>query len=422
MPMTSDPARAEDLISPNDMSRNPPPRPPTKPVRTESRASGRRHRRSGRQLHAEHASTEIAELEVALRDGSVTFHDVARAWFGAHDRDLDSEARETYRAIFPQLLDKFATARGGIESDYFCEHIKVAAVLTDIDKAAGSSSGIKAQEDEGDGRRAMLEKRKHASASAIDIEPLLGDPNCWESKGLLSQALDLHYRALEFLRPAHRKVCLRRVFATITSLLGTLDNRAAQGSPDGVLKPSEAEQLTVELTNAELYFQKHAERRAQIAYGLGMLIGMVPLFAVLSAIAILADVSLREPILVSLFAGGVGAIVSVMTRMAQGKLMLEREIGQFTAGLLGAMRPLIGAVFGALLFVLIDGNVISIAPGGEDPTFVTYAGLAFLAGFSERVANSVIDTGETAATGPPQDPVLAPTAGPGSSGTVGPSQ
>jgi len=358
-------------------------------------------------LHAEHASTEIAELKVALKEDMVTFHEVARSWFGAHDRDLQPEVRSAYRRIFPQLLDKFADARGGIESDYFCEHIKVAAALTDIDKAAESTSAIKSDQPEEQARGGALfrwlRQGQHASASAIDVEPLLGDPRCWESKALLAQALDIHYRALEFLRPAHRKVCLRRIFATVTSLLGTLDNRAAQGSPDGVLEPEEVEQMTKELTSAELYFRKHAERRAQIAYGLGMLVGMIPLFLILGGIALVADVSLDEPILVTLFAGGVGAIVSVMTRMAHGKLTLEREIGQPTAGLLGAMRPLIGAVFGALLFVLIDGNVISIAPGGEDPTFVTYAGLAFIAGFSERVANTVIDTGGEAIVSPTRE-------------------
>jgi ABC-type branched-subunit amino acid transport system permease subunit len=113
----------------------------------------------------------------------------------------------------------------------------------------------------------------------------------------------------------------------------------------------------------------------------------------------LGDVALDEPIFVSLFAGGIGAIVSVMTRVTRGNLALEREISNLTAVLLGGVRPFIGAIFGGLLFVLIEGNVISIAPGGTDPTFVTYAGLAFIAGFSERIAKSAIETAEDTITG-----------------------
>lgn len=354
-------------------------------------------------LHAEHADAEIAELKVALKENAVTFHEVARSWFGAHDDKLAPKARHSYRSLFPDLLGRFEKARGGIESDYFCEHIKVAAALTDVDKAAELVSGVNPEQLQDKSRHGLLSRwrsrRTHASASAIYVEPLLGDPSCWESKALLSQALDLHYRALEFLRPEHRKVCMRRIFAAITSLLGTLDNRAAETGKKATLKPAEVERLRKELNDAEMYFQKHAERRAQLAYVTGMLVGIIPLFAMLAAIAWAADVSLDEPVLVSLFAGGIGAIVSVMTRMARGKLVLEREIGQLTAGLLGSVRPFIGAVFGALMFVLIDGNVINIAPGGTNPTFVTYAGLAFVAGFSERVAISVVDSAGDAVTG-----------------------
>jgi hypothetical protein len=328
----------------------------------------------GASLHAEHASTEIAELTVALGGDTVTFHDVARAWFGAHDDELAPRERGQYREMFPELLTKFTSTRGGIESDYFCEHIKVAAVLTDIDQAAESPLGVGQNSRDG---ATPGQKRHHASASAIYVEPLLGEPSCWESKALLSQALDLHDRALEFLRPEHRKVCVSRIFRIITWTLGTLDNRAARtpGARDVGLEPDEAESLKGGLDEAEAYYRKHADARARLWYVAGMFIGMIPLFALLGLVAWFGDVALDEPIFVSLFAGGIGAIVSVMTRMARGNLMLEREISKSTAVLLGGVRPFIG------------------------PTFVTYAGLGFIAGFSERIAKSAIDTAEDAITG-----------------------
>jgi len=74
------------------------------------------------------------------------------------------------------------------------------------------------------------------------------------------------------------------------------------------------------------------------------------------------------------------------------------------------MRPLLGALFGGALYLLLAGGLITVAqtPTPEDPVKLLYfyAGIAFVAGFSERWAQDVV-TGKSnappaaAASSPP---------------------
>ena len=77
--------------------------------------------------------------------------------------------------------------------------------------------------------------------------------------------------------------------------------------------------------------------------------------------------------------------------MSSGRLRLTPESGKKTIRALGFMRPVIGAVFGAVIYVFLDGGIVEIfspPSGGSELAF--YAGLGFLSGFSERFAQDVI--------------------------------
>jgi hypothetical protein len=71
------------------------------------------------------------------------------------------------------------------------------------------------------------------------------------------------------------------------------------------------------------------------------------------------------------------------------------------------MRPVIGAVFGAVVFLFLDGGIVEVLSppdGGQQLAF--YAALGFLSGFSERFAQDVIAhaTGDDdAAPAPPSE-------------------
>jgi hypothetical protein len=100
-------------------------------------------------------------------------------------------------------------------------------------------------------------------------------------------------------------------------------------------------------------------------------------------------------------------VVSVMMRMTRDQLTLNYESGLPTIRLLGVIRPLLGALFGGAIYLLLAGELISITGAPKDQTKLLYfyTGIAFLAGFSERWAQDVV-TGKrvgaaSVAAGPP---------------------
>ena len=369
------------------------------------------------------AESDLEASRYAHWRGMVTFHDVANAWFNMSDPNLPDELRAEFKAVFPGLLDAFAQPRKGIVTAYFCRHIRVAAALTDIGHAAGAPEGVpeaalkgpppesirpllerQAAEDAEDCAPTRWYRRLHrphpfapapAASSAIHIEPTFGDPADWKAKELIFHCLHLHYKALEFLAPQPRKICLRMIFGVITTLLGTLDQRQldhVSGKPGMAFgsDPAEVETLERELAQAQTYYRQSAQRQAQIEYLLGMLFCLVLAAATTALVAVTAGL-LDKPATVAALGGATGATVSVLSRMSSGGLRLTPESGTKTIRALGFMRPVIGAVFGAVIYVFLDGGIVEIfspPSGGRELAF--YAGLGFLSGFSERFAQDVI--------------------------------
>jgi hypothetical protein len=375
------------------------------------------------------ADGDYGAYQIALDRRQVTFHHVAGAWFHLCDEGLSYQQRERFRELFPLLMDTFAEPRGGVVTSYFCRNIRVAAALTDIRKAAELPETVPTAAPgeptvEGanghNGHASQMPWRRYAnggkptgrfqrlmpavphpirpmsaSSSAIHLEPTFGDPADWQAKRILFACLDLHYRALEFLTPKPRKICMRLAFGVITSLLGTLDSRRAPGFDPAAAAsdPAEIECLERELARAERYYARSSQRTAQLEYFIGMLLLGLPLLVL--AVAVIALVTntdpLASPLLASLLAGGAGAIVSVMNRMTSGSLVLVAESGKAIIRLLGAIRPLLGAVLGIALYVLLSAGLVSIAGTPDDGNEVLVAaGLGFLAGFSERFAQDMI--------------------------------
>jgi hypothetical protein len=385
--------------------------------------------------HTPSEITVTAELEMlkdTIRTGRVTFHPVAHAWFRLSDPDLGLEQREAFGALFPKLVEAFAEPRGGIITAYLCRHIPVAAVLTDIDTAASLTEGLPVHKpdapagEDASARKPSARERSQAmkalraehrramaaaSSSAIHLEPLRGQPADWKAKEMLFRCMDLHYRALQYLSPKPRKICMRMIFGIVVALLGTLDVPPG----DGRRRPfssnlTAVESLEAELEQARRYYDRSAQRQAQVEYFAGMVGGLVLLLAALVGLGLIAGARLlHEPLLAAPLAGGAGAVVSVMTRMTRDQLSLNYESGVTTIRILGVIRPLLGGLFGGALYLLLAGGLLTVAHTPDDPTDLIYfyTGIAFVAGFSERWAQDVV-TGKgpaggaaAAAGGPP---------------------
>ena len=120
------------------------------------------------------AESDLEAFRYAYWRGTVTFHDVAAAWFHMSDPNLPDELRSEFKILFPGLLDAFAEPRKGIITAYFCRHIRVAAALTDIGHAAGAPEGVPEAAMKGPpprGMVALLEQSKVEADSNGHADP-----------------------------------------------------------------------------------------------------------------------------------------------------------------------------------------------------------------------------------------------------------
>lgn len=94
----------------------------------------------------------------------------------------------------------------------------------------------------------------------------------------------------------------------------------------------------------------------------------------------------------SLISGGIGAIISVMTRMSSGeKLQIDYEAGPEQNRRLGAFRPMIGATMGLVLYFLMMSGLLPInVPDNSSTQLFFMLSIAFSAGFTERWAKDML--------------------------------
>ena len=130
-----------------------------------------------------------------------------------------------------------------------------------------------------------------------------------------------------------------------------------------------------------------------VMYAKGMLLGGALLVVLLAAAAIVFDRQhLPAYAGIGALGGGMGALVSVLQRMSSGKLHLEPKAAGRMLMTFGAVRPLLGAVFGMLVFAAMEGGLIPSVeiPDGSGHAAAFFGTLGFVAGFNERFAPDML--------------------------------
>jgi hypothetical protein len=203
----------------------------------------------------------------------------------------------------------------------------------------------------------------------------------------------------EVLRGTSRRIGMRLVISTACRLLALVD--AANTPPRADAKERERNidrdrvALEKHLEAAWDYYRAAAQGIARIDYSLGMLVGLVILTGVALGIGLGADLPRIEDreFFGCLIAGTVGAIVSVVSRIAAGhRITFEFDVGRPYIWFLGSLRPVLGALFGlAIYFAVVSGIVdfLEVSPDGT-ARFYFLLVIAFLAGFSERFARDAL--------------------------------
>jgi hypothetical protein len=207
---------------------------------------------------------------------------------------------------------------------------------------------------------------------------------------LLYECESLSVRVQEVLRDTSRRLAIQSLFNVISFLLGFAETDRTRN--DRAL--AEVSRTTREhLRQIERYYRMAAARSGQIVYVGGMLLGMVPMLLLgLTAWVVIANAKdFNSPAGIGLLcfcAGGVGALVSVMSRMSTGRVNVDWEFGKDTLRTLGALRPFVGAVFGLMTFLALKSGVVDITISGGNSYY--YVVFAFAAGFTERLAQDML--------------------------------
>jgi hypothetical protein len=162
--------------------------------------------------------------------------------------------------------------------------------------------------------------------------------------------------------------------------------------------PAPGPTFTTELDNyrAELdlvhqQFQDDIQRRVQSRYWQGAIVGMILVAAISTVVGMIfwwKGTSAAYGVAIP--AGGLGALVSLLQRMSSGRLVLDVSASRDLLELFGAVRPLIGAVFGLAITALFAGGLIPAVQIPEGRELAFYAAVGFLAGFNERWAQDML--------------------------------
>ncbi len=361
----------------------------------------------------------IDELQNAAEGGPVSLSQTYLAkWIGSEETGPD-EQRQQIKDLQSRLLERFELTSGRILDSEYGDTAAAGAVLLrrkDEDEADGAARNAAAATD-GNARRFG---RRLATGSAQSPEsdvahaPRAGDMDAFvwwnwlhfdstDASKLLSDVLFLRDRITTFLagelprEKDARDIALRRLYEIARDLLAAIDTEdQVQAAGNGNQRTSaqfeqSIDSLRERLNETQANYLAALQRLAQRTYISAVFVGflgmvvLVGLFAVATLVWHFTDGWVAAGI-----GGVVGAVLSVLQRMGRG-LDLGPEAETVAIHQQGLARPLIGLLLGLASYVLLRGGIVSFtAPTAGADTILYYAGIAFLAGFSERFAQDML--------------------------------
>jgi hypothetical protein len=215
----------------------------------------------------------------------------------------------------------------------------------------------------------------------------------WATRDAPSIATKLHHcdemaiRADQVLTGVRKRIAMQMVMATASHLLSMADEKATKGDSSKLL-----EREGPDMRECETYFRNAANGQAQMVYfgGMGFFTLVLGLLSLLNGLLDPLTAVDAHQFFAALFAGALGALVSVVARINSGRFDLEDvDVGWAYPLFLGGLRPLIGGVFGVALYFALAGDLLKIVPQGADK-FHAIVVFAFVAGFSERWAKDTL--------------------------------
>ncbi|MDX6680218.1 MAG: hypothetical protein QOG94_257 [Solirubrobacteraceae bacterium] len=328
----------------------------------------------------------------AGRDRRVTFPDLVRIHYrwrktvGA-DSTATAEEREAIDAEYHAALERFEDEHGELISAYWCADYESAVALT-----AGKPNSNRLRR-------------------LLSVSPKFHRVSDWATKDdpeiarLLHKCDELAIRAAEVLRGRSRRICIQLVMTAACHLLSLVDARHVRMSPESQRAAVAAEKR--ELAAVARDYREAANGDAQLIYfgGMGIGVALLAMLYVLGGSSILARDGVQDTTIIGcLVAGALGAVVSVIARVNSGSFDLDADVARGYTIFLGALRPVIGSIFGLLTYFAVTSGFVEIFQIPKDPNKAFYflCVIAFAAGFSERWAQDTLTGRLTGHGGAPE--------------------
>lgn len=284
---------------------------------------------------------------------------------------------------YRRRLAAFEAAEGKLISAYWCTTEASAVALTEkkhstLDRLRGDPSEI----------------RFHAATDWVAKD----SP---EVANVLHTCETLGVRVREVLGGTSERIAMQWILAIAGHLLGFVDREDRRG--DRKHEQRLVSRKRNELATVEEYYHRAGEKIGRIVYFWGMMSGLLAVATVGVAAALLLwaltgldpDDATTQYLYATYTMGAVGALVSVITRMASSrdKFNLDFEVGRKQIRRLGSFRPAIGAVSALVVYFAMKADLFQVFPDQKE-SFYLYAVVAFVAGFSERWANVIFGRAE----------------------------
>ena len=355
------------------------------------------------------------ELLHAAQSGDVSFAQVFRALYEGR-LDPKKTTREDVinleRYVYPDLLTAFEKAHGPIVKSFYANLVEAGAVVTRA-PTGRLELAIEIWWDQ------VGFNAHDARVLYARIQALVDQINSFLGTSPPAGRLPHLGPALRYGRESH-DLAIRLMFEISRDLIGSINREqwayedrcrnAPRTSEEKLAEPCarhllEIRDLSDRLDSAEKTYVSSAKRAAQQWYWRGAsqtaVICVVLLAASVAVSGVLGswrptDVALL--LAVTSLSGALGAVVSVLQRMAAGNLEISYEAEPESIKRNGYFRPLLGAIFGLVIYALLAGGLVAINPSGTASKLAFYGALAFVAGFSERFARDMLASTESLAS------------------------
>jgi len=213
----------------------------------------------------------------------------------------------------------------------------------------------------------------------------------------------LAVRVNRVLTAVPRLIAMEWIFSEQSYLLGLVERSGGHTSRRQTKEA--AARHDDEVRRLERYYHRAGTKTARIWYFGGMVAGLAAVACLGAVIPFVIRVfgtfdltsDAARTFYACFVAGALGAMVSVMTRMRNEEgVQLDYEVGELLIIMLGAFRPILGAIFGVLTYFAIESQVLPVTPPEGARHLFYYAVFAFAAGFSERFAHVITGTADLA--------------------------